>query len=466
MEERDPSQQAVPARPRTLISMATFSVRNHGARGDGVTDDTAAITASACACRDAGGGILHVPPGDYLTGIFEIFSNTTLLLDKGARLLGSPQLDAHRHGDAIGGILFARDADNITVQGDGTIDGNGAVFFHENEIHLPSTDYDTSVTRQGVAFGTTDPVHGPLKPKARPGNLIVFAGCRNVLLEGFHITGSSYWTLHLADCEDVIIRALRIENDPRHPNNDGIHLTTCRRTLIEDCVIHSGDDAIALTGFKNHGGEMEISLGLRGIAGVCGDITIRRCDLSSRSSGIRIGYGQNPVRGVLIEDVVIHDSNRGICICARQSSVEDIIIRRVKIQTRLFHGNWWGRGEPLHITALRFWDGPTLHTVKNIRVEHLEADSENGIHLFAEDPDAIDGVSLTDVTLTLRAGPLHDIWGGNFDLRPAAARPLAIHAGGNAPLWSHHVANLTQSRTRYTLDASAAGRFEAAAHID
>jgi len=446
--------------------MIPVSVRNHGAVGDGVTDDTASLSAAALACRDAGGGILHVPPGDYLTGIFEIFSGTTLQLDRGARLLGSPQFDAHRFGDAIGGLLFARDAHDITVQGEGTIDGNGAGFFHENEIHLPSADYDTAVTLQGAAFGTTDPVHGPLKPKARPGNLIVFAGCRNVRLEGIRITGASYWTLHLADCEDVVIRALRIENDPRHPNNDGIHLTTCRRALIEDCVIHTGDDSIALTGFKNHNGEKEISLGLRDRPGVCGDITIRRCDLTSRSSGIRIGYGHNPVRGVIIEDIDIHDSNRGICICARQSSVEDVFIRRVKIQTQLFHGNWWGRGEPLHITALRYWGDPVLHTVKNIRVENLEADSENGIHLFAEEPGAVDGVSLTDVTLTVRAGPLHDIWGGNFDLRPAAARPLAIHAGGNAPLWSHNVAHLTQTRTRFTLDASAAGRFTADVHID
>ncbi|MFA6288957.1 MAG: glycosyl hydrolase family 28 protein [Opitutaceae bacterium] len=445
--------------------MLAFSVRNHGARGDGVTDDTAALSSAALACRAAGGGVLHVPPGDYLTGIFEIFSNTTLQLDKGARLLGSPQLDAHRRGDAVGGILFACDANDIAIQGEGMIDGNGAGFFREDEIHLPSADYDTAVTLQGAAFGTMDPVHGPLKPKARPGNLIVFAGCRNVRLEGFHITGAPYWTLHLADCEDVVIRNLHIENDPRHPNNDGIHLTTCRRALIEDCFIHSGDDSIALTGFKNHGGEMQISLGLRGIAGVCGDITIRRCDLSSRSSGIRIGYGHNPVRGVLIEDIVIHDSNRGICICARQSPVEDITIRRVKIQTRLFHGNWWGRGEPLHITALRYWGDATLHTVKNIRVENIEADSENGIHLFAEDPGAVDGVSLTDVTLTVRSGPLHDIWGGNFDLRPAAARPLAIHAGGNAPLWSHNVSNLSLTRTRFTLDPSADGRFTADEHI-
>ena len=444
--------------------MLTVSVRDYGARGDGVTDDTPALTAALLACRDAGGGILRVPPGDYLTGIVQLYSHTTLLLEKGARLLGSPHLDAHLHGDAVGGILFACDAHHITVCGEGTIDGNAPHFFHENELHSPHPDYDADRTYQGSDYGSPSPEHGPLKPKARPGNLIVFAGCSDVLIEGIRVTGATYWTFHLADCEDVVIRHLRIENDPRHPNNDGIHLTTCRRAVVEDCVIHTGDDSIAVTGFRHHGGEKEIALGLRDRHGECADITIRRCDLSSRSSAIRIGYGQNPVRGVLIENVVIHDTNRGICLCARQSPVSDVVIRRVKIQTQLFHGNWWGRAEPLHITALRFWDGPALHTVKNVRIEHLEADSENGIHLFAEDSGAIDNISLTDVTLAVRAGPLHDTWGGNLDLRPAASRALAIHAGGNAPLWSHNVTHLTQTRVRYTLDASATGRFGQAAH--
>lgn len=445
--------------------MTEISVLDHGARGDGVTDDTRALAAAALACRDAGGGVIRVPAGDYLTGVFQLHDRTTLLLEKGARLLGSPHLEAHRLGEAVGGILFACDADDITVRGEGVIDGNAACFFHENELHSPHPDYDVSRTHQGDRHGSPSAEHGPLKPKARPGNLVIFAGCRNVRIEGVRVTGATYWTLHLADCEDVVLRDLRIENDPRHPNNDGVHLTTCRRALIEDCVIHAGDDAIAVTGFRQHGGEKEIALGLRDRHGLCGDITIRRCDLSSRSSAIRVGYGQNPVRGVLIEDVVIHDTNRGICLCARQSAVEDVVIRRVKIHTRLFHGNWWGRGEPLHITALRFWGDSVLHTVKNVRVEHLEADSENGIHLFAEEQGVIDDVQLSDVTLTLRAGPLHEIWGGNLDLRPAATRPLAIHAGGNAPLWVHNVTGLALVRARFTLDDSAAGRFEPAPHV-
>ena len=108
---------------------------------------------------------------------------------------------------ARGGILFARDADGITLDGEGVIDGQAPAFFEENTLHV-IRDFDPARTRQGADHGDEDPADGPLKPRQRPGNLIVLAGCTNVHIENLRITGSAYWTLHLADCTDVLIRQL------------------------------------------------------------------------------------------------------------------------------------------------------------------------------------------------------------------------------------------------------------------
>jgi hypothetical protein len=63
-------------------SARVFDVREHGARGDGQTDDTAAIQAALTAAKEAGGGTVFVPEGTYIITAgpkrLDIGSNTTL----------------------------------------------------------------------------------------------------------------------------------------------------------------------------------------------------------------------------------------------------------------------------------------------------------------------------------------------------------------------------------------------------
>jgi polygalacturonase len=422
-----------------------------GAKADGQTLNTNAFAAAARACREAGGGTLLVPPGVYLTGIFEIFSHTTLRLAEGARLVASPQFEDRQFGDAVGGILLARDAQHVRLEGSGVFDGNAPHFFEEDRLHAMGRDFEPERTRQGVAYGSDCIDDGPLRPRVRPGNLLVFTGCTDLQIEGLHFTGATYWTLHLADCIRVNVRRITVENDPRHPNNDGIHLTTCREVVIEDCVIATGDDAISITGIEDGVGETEVALGLRHQRGVSGDITVRRCRLSSHSAAIRLGYGRNPLENVLIEEIEIPESNRGIGIFARQASVRGVVIRNVNVRTRLFHGGWWGCGEPLHLSSVRFPGEEAVHTIRDVRVENFHARSENGIHLIAERDGAIENVLLRDCSITLEAGPLHAEWGGNFDLRPSADPALAIAEGGNAPIWARNVRGLELERFQSTV---------------
>lgn len=78
----------------------TLNVKDFGAAGDGVTDDTAAINAAICAGAAAGGATIHFPVGTYLvTGQLTVPFEGTPPLQKPIHLRG---VGAHFPGGAAG----------------------------------------------------------------------------------------------------------------------------------------------------------------------------------------------------------------------------------------------------------------------------------------------------------------------------------------------------------------------------
>src|ERR1035438_1020295 len=153
-----------------------FDVRRHGAKGDGISKDTAAIQTAIDACTAAGGGVVYLPPGRYLSGTVVLKDNVTFLLEAGATLLGSTDLADYRHqsgpparGDANGKhLLFARDARNVTVTGAGTIDGQGRAFWVPSERKVPPPE---DAWRDVATYDW--------KPLDRPSPMVEFFACTN-----------------------------------------------------------------------------------------------------------------------------------------------------------------------------------------------------------------------------------------------------------------------------------------------
>src|SRR5512146_391886 len=151
----------------TIVSVAqavpaTFNVRDFGAVGDGTTSDNAAITKAIKACNANGGGTVLFPAGKYMTGSFELLSNVNLHLEAGAVILGSPNLDDYGDVSLLGigkgnrvnvsgegtrlGIIFARKAENISITGEGAIDGRGDDFMDLDVPHA-GMDFDPKYVR-------------------------------------------------------------------------------------------------------------------------------------------------------------------------------------------------------------------------------------------------------------------------------------------------------------------------------
>jgi hypothetical protein len=394
-------------------------ITRYGARGDGQHIDTAAINSAIAACAEAGGGTVYVPPGVFLSGTIELASHVDLHLEAGAVIKGSPRIEDYRP-DPTGevmetsylGLIVARGAEQISISGRGAIDGNGTVFMDLERPHV-AEDFVARVTRQGDDFmhpklGTDD---GPVAPRTRPGDMIVLSRCEGVRLLGVSLLDTPTWTLRIANSDDVLIHGITIRTNLLVPNSDGIHCTSTSNVRISDVLIESGDDAIAITGF---GGQQ------RGSEHVC----VSNCVLMSRSAGVRVGYGDDSIRNCVFQNLVVKGSNRGLGVFVRDAgSVENVLFENVIIESRLHTGHWWGKGEPIHVSALPQAGTERLGRVHNVRFSNVVASSETGIVLWASEPGQIEDLELDGVRLGIRPGPLSESYGGNIDVRPAA--PLA-----------------------------------------
>src|SRR5690348_13441933 len=104
---------------------SAFDITAYGAKADGRSNDAASIQKAIDACHRAGGGTVYIPAGNFLTGTIVLKSNVTLHLSPGATLWGSRRIEDYEPVH----LIYAQDAENITIEGAGTINGNGDAFW-------------------------------------------------------------------------------------------------------------------------------------------------------------------------------------------------------------------------------------------------------------------------------------------------------------------------------------------------
>lgn len=439
----------------------SFNILDFGARGDGITMNTKAINKAVETCNKKGGGTVLIPPGTFVTGTVVLLSNVDFHFEPGAILIGSRDTSDYlkmkttlfEEGYNRFGMICAVDASNISITGSGEINGNGTFFMNGlDKPHMGGHDYDRKFIRQRDDFMKPGTIFedGPVSYSFRPGLLITIERCEKVRISDVSLKDSPEWTIRIGDCDDAEVRGISILNNKVIPNNDGIHITTSRNVRISDCNIFAGDDAIIVTGFGNSPLPDELLSGKRkpldvgNKTGIAENITITNCVLSSRSACIRVGYGNHPVRNVVFSNLVMYDSNRGIGIFARDnSSIENVLFSNIIINNRIHSGHWWGKGEPIHISAIRDTENETPGTINNIRFSGITATSETGIVIFGLDNSIIENIYLENIKLTINKGKYTESYGGNIDLRPAYPLDYAIFKHDIPGLYARYVRHLT-----------------------
>lgn len=305
----------------TRTDTIAVNVKEFGAVGDGVHDDTSAIQ---CAINFLpAGSRLYFPAGTYLTRPLSLKSHLTLDISKGATLLGSTERDKYPilpgtvHDIATGkelmtgafegltrpmyqSLIHGEYCEDITICGEGVIDGNA----QNGDWWTEFRNFET----------------------ARP-RLMFLCNCKRVTLHGVTTKNSAAWNLHPFYSEDISFYDIRIISPKDSPNTDAIDPEACAGVNIIGCRLSVGDDCIAIKSGKIEMSRQRLQSASRhvirnclmefghgavtlGSETACGvkDLTVSQCRFNATDRGLRIktrrGRGKHcDITGIVFENI-------------------------------------------------------------------------------------------------------------------------------------------------------------------
>lgn len=218
-----------------------------------------AIAAAIDKANAAGGGVVVIPAGEWLTKSIHFKSNVALHLDKGAVLLSSEDpkdylpavlsswegMECYNYSP----LIYALGCHNIAITGEGEIKAKMNVWekwFARPSAHMESIKRLYNQAWKYVPVKERNMVNDTshLRPQ-----FIQFNRSENILLEGITITNSPFWTIHSYLSKNVVIRNVKVYAHGH--NNDGVDPEMTQNMLIENCVFDQGDDAIAIKSGRN-----------------------------------------------------------------------------------------------------------------------------------------------------------------------------------------------------------------------
>jgi polygalacturonase len=232
-----------------------------------------------------------VPAGTFQIGTTELKSNITLHLAASATLLGSgdgkqyhavdaiPLSGDSTLGDGNWALLFAVNAKNITVEGPGTIDGQGSQFFNYRPVSTPPSGND------GQPRTPPPPPPSGIGGAKRPYHLL-FHRCENLVVRDLSLVRCAFHSIRVIQSERVRMDGLYIHNRV-NINNDGFHFISAKYVTITNCTVLCQDDACALFGS-------------------CQFVTVSNCVFSTRWSVFRFGGGT--VRNIAVSNCLIYET--------------------------------------------------------------------------------------------------------------------------------------------------------------
>lgn len=301
---------------KTDYEFVTLDVRDFGAKGDGVQNDTIYIQAAIMACpKDSR---VLIPEGTYrITSLF-LKDDIQIELAKGAVLSAVTDRTAFPvfpgliqsydeeseynlgtwEGNPLpmfSGIVTGVNVKHVVIYGQGTIEGNA-------NDNLDNWWYNAKVKR--IAF--------------RP-RMIFLNHCEDIVIQGIRVQNSPSWNIHPYFSNHLRFIDLTVLNPKDSPNTDGLDPESCRDVEIVGIYFSLGDDCIALKSGKIYmGAKYKVP---------CEDITIRQCCMRDGHGSITIGSEMaGGVKNLTVKDCLFLHTDRGLRIKTRRGRGKDAVI--------------------------------------------------------------------------------------------------------------------------------------------
>ncbi|HEU6449266.1 MAG TPA: glycosyl hydrolase family 28 protein [Verrucomicrobiae bacterium] len=259
-----------------VIPSTVFNVTDYGAVGDGVKDNTTNIQNTINAANAAGGGIVEIPAGTFLSGPITLLSEINLRLDSGAKLQALP-LYAYPGGVTNAQTFIGcNGVHDLEISGTGTIDGQGGAWW--------------------TYFRTNNSIVRPM--------MLNLYNCNRLFIHDVRYQNPPNHHCGLrGNGGNITISNLTVFTTNNSPNTDGLNFVATN-SIIENCFISDGDDNIAM-----------------GSTGPLMDLLITNCNFGY-GHGVSLGSGISGVTNLTVINCTFTNTGNGIRIkCARDNSL-------------------------------------------------------------------------------------------------------------------------------------------------
>lgn len=341
----------------------------------------------------SGGGRVTIPRGRWVAGAIVLKSGVELHVPMGAVLACSKNYDDFEAGtvsviaeDSDRGFIVARDAENISITGKGTIHGSGPDW----------------CSREGLFDGVKwAKFHRP--------RMVVFEACQNVEISDVTFLEAPMWTIHLVACKQIRVTDVSILNDMLMPNTDGVNFDSCQDAYMSGCKIVAADDSVCVKTCDKLDPALEMA---------AERINVTNCHFTSRSCSVKIGTETHQdVRDVIFSGLTITGTNRAFGVMARDGgTIERIRFANSTVDCSQAPHTYWGSGEPISVVSHSRVPGKAPSIVRDVAIQGISGRCEGAIVVHGSPDQQIENVMISGVNLRQEAGEFaHELF---LDLRP------------------------------------------------
>ncbi len=348
-----------------------YVITRHGVKEDSTIIQTEQIQAVIDKAAAAGGGVIVIPKGTFLSGSLFFKQGTHLYLEQGATLKGSDRirnfklLETRMEGQTLkyfAALVNADGVDGFTIAGHGTINGNGHNYWEEFWIRR---EYNRQCTNLEA-----------MRPR-----LVYISNSRNVTVQDVHLINSPFWTNHLYKTENIRYLDCYIyapTSGIKAPSSDAIDLDVCKNVLIRGCYMSVNDDAVVLKGGKGTWADKDPN------NGPCSNIIIEDCTYGKVHGCLTLGSESLHDRNVILRRCTITDANRVLWLKMRPDTPQHYEYVTVEDLT----------GNCSSFLVVRPWtqfykpeerDDMPLSTCNNITVRNIKMECKNFFDVGASD---------------------------------------------------------------------------------